>query len=219
MLREKHWGTFVLCRAFSPAQEMQLSISRVRPEMNNNKYHILSIHLYKNFLIILQSSMSSHCYCVCVCVCVCVWGAGSRHLCLSVLCIAWETGGWLSPGSCRLCTGRGLRLPHGVHSRIRSVLWFLCLGKWQHRLHDFGSGELWQPHGGSVLCLSYVRNAFIESTPLWADDGMRLAISGPMLPPFLQNDGILGNWNCRGPVMAQDEADIGTIYLSSITSW
>ena len=47
---------------------MQLSISRVRPEMNNNKYHISSTHLYKNFLIILQSSTSSHCYCVCVCV-------------------------------------------------------------------------------------------------------------------------------------------------------
>lgn len=82
MLMEKHWGTFVLCRAFSPAQEM--SISRVRPETNSKNYHILSIHLHKNFLILLQSTTSSLCYSVCVC----VWGAGSRRLCLSVLCIA-----------------------------------------------------------------------------------------------------------------------------------
>ena len=72
---------------------MQLSISRVRPEMNNNNYHILSIHLYKNFLIILQSSTSSHCYCVClwcVCVCVCVFEGQEVGVCVCLSSVSPE---------------------------------------------------------------------------------------------------------------------------------
>ena len=80
---------FVPCRAFCPDQEMYLFISAVRPEMGDNNYHLLSIHLYEHYLIILQSSMNSHCDpCYCVCVCLCVWEAGSRGVCPSVLSIS-----------------------------------------------------------------------------------------------------------------------------------
>lgn len=66
-----------------------------------------------------------------------------------------------------------------------------------------------------VCLLSYIRHALIELTPLWSGDGMRLSIADPTLPPFFHNNGTLGNWNCRGPVMAQDEVNLGTVYLSS----
>lgn len=50
---------------------MYLFISAVRPGMGNNNYHLLSIHLYEHCLIILQSSMNSHCNPL-----LCVWGGG-----------------------------------------------------------------------------------------------------------------------------------------------
>lgn len=70
-------------RDVCPGGAIWVSVLTVKPERDKNSYHLLSMYLYKAYLVILQSSMNSHCcpmfqmsvfVWVYLCVCVCVFG-------------------------------------------------------------------------------------------------------------------------------------------------
>jgi hypothetical protein len=104
-----------------------------------------------------------HVWILCECMCESRIPAGRPEHYLR----AWS---WLFCGACRLCRGRGLQLPHSVHDRVRGLMWFLCLDKWQLCLHVFWTGEVWTTWR---LCSSSIRCQTCSAV-LWSQSDDRL---------------------------------------------